>query len=59
MQHPKRRYAFQCLNPDCRRNQTRWVRLGRFVHCRHCGVRNPGPYRLAQVFLAEVLACLA
>lgn len=48
---PKRRYAFQCLNPECRRNQTRWIRRGRYVTCRQCGTRNPGPERLAEVFL--------
>lgn len=51
LQRPKRRYSFQCLNPACRRNQTRSIRRGRRVTCRHCGARNPGPARLAEVFV--------
>lgn len=50
MQHPKRRYSFQCLNPDCRRNQTRWVRRGVYVTCGRCGARNPGPATLRRAF---------
>jgi len=62
VQHPKRRYSFQCLNPDCRRNQTRWVRRGTYVTCGECGARNPGPATLAQAFQVrppEALACSA
>lgn len=55
---PKRRYAFQCLNPECRLNQARWIRRGVWVSCRSCGFRNPGPVRLAQAFQREILAFL-
>ncbi len=63
MQHPKRRYSFQCLAPLCRRNQTRWIRRGEYVTCRHCGARNPGPAALARAFTVrpplELVACSA